>query len=240
MLPPTIELEPRHKQKQKQKMTADKGTSRVPHFDFMKLPLELRRMIYEHCDFKATFTIDAEVLRKYVKGKPINICGFIDVATSFRAETFEHVFRQNAIDLIDIKAVMVIATNYIRKTQVPGFCIWQKIHTVKVDIKSQSTLRRSQASLPLCTAMRTLQMTTTNTRAFAILGYCRNLGILELLDGMEHLETVVIANPLRSVSWDAMPISQVSEGAKAGMRFGNATSQDLIRRGKFKVLSSLD
>lgn len=130
-------------------------------FPFMRLPLEIRRMIYAFADFKASFAIDVKVLRKYINGEKTQICAFTDTNSVIRAEAFEYVLRQNTIDLVGLKVSVSTIDRYIARTQVQGFNFFKYVTSVEINLRSARSASSAKEWLPACQHAR---MVTVNVK----------------------------------------------------------------------------
>lgn len=119
-------------------------------FPLMKLPLEIRRMVYAFTDFKASTAIDVKLLRKYINGRETQICGFIDTNSVIRAEAFEYVLSQNTIDLVGLKISISTIDRYIARTQIPGFNFFRHVTAVEINLRSAQSASSAKDWLPAC------------------------------------------------------------------------------------------
>lgn len=196
------------------------GTSRQLHFSLMKLPLEIHLMIYTYITFAATFVMNADVLTKYFKEKPINICGLIDASAIMRAEAFQLVLRCNDVNLIGLKQILHHVDTYVARTQVRGFSFWANIRTVRIDIKTSNTIQAAKAYLPLCTNLKLLKL-ARGRQGVDIMQLCRAGRLHEALDRIESLETIsiVYGAPLKADKSTVVPRAELPEGAPTSARY---------------------
>lgn len=87
------------------------------HFPFMKLPLELRKMVYAQADLKGPLPTNSEHILVYVNCSPTIFVAVVDTNSIIRAEAFEGVMEQNTIDIAYIDDCVEAVNEYIRATQ---------------------------------------------------------------------------------------------------------------------------